>query len=92
MYPRQLDVVADAAFVARTLDVESLFRKCGEKSETAKHNLIFGNKTAGRGRLKQGPVLPISPLHCTSEIARRKYAVNFGPLEHTALFIKRIRR
>lgn len=54
MYPRQLDVVADAAFVARTLDVESLFRKCGEKSETAKHNLIFGNKTAGRGRLKQG--------------------------------------
>lgn len=30
MYSRLLDVVADAAFVARTLDAESLFRKCGE--------------------------------------------------------------
>lgn len=29
-FPRLLDVVADAAFVARTLDAESLFRKCGE--------------------------------------------------------------
>lgn len=54
-FPRQLDVVADAAFVARTLDAEPLFRKCGEKSETSECNPIFGNKTAGRGRLKQGP-------------------------------------
>lgn len=53
-FPRQLDVVADAAFVARTLDAEPLFRKCGEKSETSECNPIFGNKTAGRGRLKQG--------------------------------------
>lgn len=49
MYSRLLDVVADAAFVARTLDSESLFRKCGEKSETSEHNRIFSNKTAGRG-------------------------------------------
>ena len=54
MFPRLLDVVADAAFVARTLDAEPLFRKCGEKSETSERNPIFGNKTAGRGRLKQG--------------------------------------
>ena len=32
-FPRLLDVVADAAFVARTLDVESLFRKCGENQK-----------------------------------------------------------
>lgn len=44
MYPRLLDVVADAAFVARTLDAESLFRKCGEKSEIFVHNPIFATK------------------------------------------------
>lgn len=48
-FSRQLDVVADAAFVARTLDAESLFRKCGKKSETSEHARIFTNKTAGRG-------------------------------------------
>lgn len=48
-FPRQLDVVADAANVARTLDAESLFRKCGEKSEISEHARIFTNKTAGRG-------------------------------------------
>ena len=45
--------------VLNTLTVELLggvnamvgfvFRKCGEKSMTSEHNLIFGNKTAGRG-------------------------------------------
>lgn len=33
-FSRQLDVVADSAFVARTLDAESLFRKCWEKIGT----------------------------------------------------------
>ena len=33
MYSRQLDVVANAAFVARTLDAEPLFRKCGENQK-----------------------------------------------------------
>lgn len=33
-FPRQLDVVADSAFVARTLDAELLFRKCWEKIGT----------------------------------------------------------
>lgn len=33
MFPRLLDVVADAAFVARTLDAEPLFRKCGENQK-----------------------------------------------------------
>jgi len=54
MFPRQLDVVADAAFVSRTLDAESLFRKCGDKSKISEHCPIFSNKTAGRGSLKQG--------------------------------------
>lgn len=51
-FPRQLDVVADSAFVARTLDAESLFRKCWEKSKLTERNPIFGNKTAGCGSLK----------------------------------------
>lgn len=45
--PRQLDVVADAAFVARTLDAESSFRKFWEKSKTSEYNSIFANKIAG---------------------------------------------
>ena len=65
-YSRQLDVVANAAFVARTLDAEPLFRKCGEKSETSECNPIFGNKTADRGRLKQGSGRQISVFHRTS--------------------------
>lgn len=32
-YSRQLDVVANAAFVARILDAEPLFRKCGENQK-----------------------------------------------------------
>ena len=47
-FPRQLDVVADAAFVAGTLDAETSFRKCWEKSKTSEYNSIFANKTAGR--------------------------------------------
>lgn len=86
-FPRQLDVVADSAFVARTLDAESLFRKCWEKSELTERNPIYTNKTAGRGSLKQGPGRPISVLLRTSESARRKYAANFGTLEHIALFM-----
>lgn len=50
-FPRQLDVVADAAFVAGTLDTDSSFRKCWEKSKTSEYNSIFVNKTAGRGRV-----------------------------------------
>lgn len=68
MYPRLLDIVADAAFVARTLDAESLFRKCGEKSETSEHKLIFGNKTAGLGCLKLGSGRQVSVFHPTSEL------------------------
>lgn len=88
-FPRQLDVVANAAFVAGTLDAESLFRKCWEKSKLAEHSPILGNKTAGRGSLKQRSGLPISGFHRTSGIARWEYAANSGTLEHTVLFIKR---
>lgn len=87
MYSRLLDVVADAAFVARTLDAESLFRKCGEKPETTERNPIFGNKTADRECPKPGSGLPISVFRRTSGNARRKYAANFGTLEHAALFM-----
>lgn len=37
-----------------------VFRKCGEKSETAEHNPIFGNKTAGRVSVKPWSGRPIS--------------------------------
>lgn len=43
-FPRQLDVVADAAFVAGTLDTDSSFRKCLEKSITSERNPIFPTK------------------------------------------------
>ena len=44
-----------------------VFWKCGEKSEIAEHNPIFGNKTAGRESVKSGsgrsisvfPTLPV---------------------------------
>ena len=39
------------------------------KSETSERNPIFGNKTAGRGSLKQGSGLPISVFHRNSGIA-----------------------
>ena len=46
-----------------------VFRKCGEKSEIAERNPIFGNKTAGRGSAKPGSCRPISVLTRTSAIA-----------------------
>ena len=79
-------------FPLRDARFKGAFRKCGEKSETSEHTPIFGNKTAGRGRLKRGPGRPISSFHRTSGIARRTYAANFGTLEHIVLFIKRTRR
>lgn len=54
MYSRLLDVVADAAFVARTRFAGPRISQVRGKSETADHNLIFVNKTAGRGRVKHG--------------------------------------
>lgn len=66
MFPRQLDVVADAVIVDRALDAKLSFRKCGDKSETSERTPIFANKTAGRGSLKQGSGRPISGFHRTS--------------------------
>lgn len=48
MFPRQLDIVVDAVFVARTLMRSHHFGSAGKKSETSEHNPIFCNKTAGR--------------------------------------------
>lgn len=90
-FPRQLDVVADAVNVARALDLELKFRKCWEKSETLEHNVIFCNKTAGRGSVKAGSGRVISVLPRTSGIAARKYAANFGTSEHNVLFVFRNR-
>lgn len=70
MYPRLLDIVADAAFVARTLDAESLFRKCGDKSKISEHSPIFSYKTVGLGSLKQGSGRPFSVFHRTPDWAR----------------------
>lgn len=72
-------------FGTRGLSV--LFGSAGKKSETSEHKPNFGNKTAGRGRLKQEFGLPISDFHRTSGIVRRKYAVNSGTLEHAVLFM-----
>ena len=84
--------------VLNTLTVELLggvnamvgfvFRKCGEKSKTSEHNLIFVNKTAGRGSLKQGSGRLISVLPRTSESTCRKYAANSGTFEHAAFLTK----
>lgn len=54
-------------FSLRDARFKRAFRKCGEKSETSEHKPNFGNKTAGRGRLKQGSGLSISVFHRTSE-------------------------
>ena len=43
-FPRQLDVVADAAFVARALDAEPLFRKCGENRNSRAHRPFHETK------------------------------------------------
>lgn len=51
-----------------------VFRKCGKKSETSERNPIFGNKTAGRGSLKEGSGWQTSDFYRTSGTARRKYA------------------
>ena len=65
-FPRQLDVVADAAFVARALDTESSFRKCWDKSITSEHNSYFDDNTAGCGRVRPRPGSQISVLLRTS--------------------------
>lgn len=49
------------------------------------------NKTAGHGSFKQRLGRPISGFHQTFGNAERKYAANFGTLEHTAFFMKRNR-
>ena len=43
-------------FPLRDARFKRAFRKCGEKSETSEHKQNFGNKTAGRGKLKRGLV------------------------------------
>ena len=48
MFPRQLDVVADAVFVDRTLMRSHHFGSAGKNSKTSEHTPIFANKTAGR--------------------------------------------
>ena len=79
-------------FPLQTLAFTAFFRKCGEKSETAERNSIFGNKTAGRRSLKQGSGRQFSVFPRTSGIACRKYAANPETLEHTTLFEQRSRR
>ena len=73
-------------FPLQTLAFTAFFRKCGEKSETAERNSIFGNKTAGRRSLKQGSGRQFSVFHRTFGIARRKYAANSDTSEHTPFF------
>lgn len=54
-------------FSLRDARCRRVFWKCGEKSEIAEHNPIFGNKTAGRESVKSGsgrsisvfPALPV---------------------------------
>lgn len=53
-------------------------RKCGEKSGTSEHNLIFGNKTAGRGCLKLGSGRQVSVFHRTSELVAH-FALSKSP-------------
>lgn len=55
-------------FPLQTLAFTAFFRKCGEKSETAERNSIFGNKTAGRRSLKQGSGRQFSVFHRISEL------------------------
>ena len=66
--------------------VAVVFRKCGEKSETAEHNPIFFNKTTGRGSVKPGSGRQFSDFPRTSGIAERKYAANSVTPERTTVF------
>lgn len=43
-----------AVFRFGTRGLSVLFGSAGKKSETSEHKPNFGNKTAGRGKLKQG--------------------------------------
>lgn len=43
-FPRQLDVVADAAIVDRALDAKSSFRKCGENRKPPSTTRFFVTK------------------------------------------------
>lgn len=49
------------------------------KSKTTEHNLIFGNKIAGRGSLKQRSGLPISDFPALPDLAQaRLVCLSFG--------------
>lgn len=67
-------------------------QKCGEKSKTAEHNSIYGNKTAGSGSAKAGSGRLFSIFPRTSGFEWRKYAANSRCPDHNALFVKRNRR
>ena len=90
-HQRPFDVFATTGccrvFASGQWVIYRVFGKCGEKSETSEHKPNFGNKTTGRGCLKQEPSRQISVFHRTSGNALRKYAANFGTLEHIALFM-----
>lgn len=63
-HQRPFDVFATTGrcrvFASGQWVIYRVFRKCGEKSETSEHKPNFGNKTTGRGCLKQGPSRQIS--------------------------------
>lgn len=49
-----------------------------KKSETSERKLIFGNKTADLGSLKQGSGRPFSVFHRTSELVAH-FALSMSP-------------
>ena len=63
-----------------------VLRKCGKNIGNLRAQPDFGNKTAGRGSLKQGSVRQISDFYRTSGIIFPKYAANSGTREHAVLF------
>lgn len=54
------------------------FRKCGEKPETTERNRFFTNKTAGRGRPKQGSGRQFSDFRRTSGLGAH-FALSKSP-------------
>ena len=88
MFLRQLDVVADAANVARTRFAGPRISEVRGKIGNLRAQPIFTNKTAGRERVKPGPGPQLSVLPLTSESTCRKYAANSGTFEHAAFLTK----
>lgn len=88
-FPRLLDVVADAAIVARARDTGPRFPEVRGKIENRRAQPDFLQQNRRSLKVKTGVWSAVLGFSRTSGSACRKYAANSGTPEHTAFIAQR---